>query len=731
MGSESTRTDPSCEPADARVVFVDGLRALAVLSVMGYHLEPAWLPGGFIGVDVFFVISGFVVSLSLAGHGQDRLPVFLAGFYARRLARLMPVLVTVLLVTMLAYVLFVPPTWFNRAVESVALSAFWGLSNWTLDRQAINYFEPRAELNPFTHTWSLGVEEQFYVIAPLLLFAAARGPAAAPGRRGGRIVALILVAVSLVACMTIGTWVGSRAVFYGVAFRFWELGCGLLLLLFLPQVRRLAQRLDPQGSRSATAGLALVVLALLAPRTEAYPHVRSLVAVAGTVLLIGPAPALATDPIRRLLSSPIAMWIGARSYSLYLWHWPVYTLARWTVGLTVWPFNAAAVGASMLLAAWSYRAIEQPVRYAPRLLAMSPPRRIATIAMVMAAGWLLAAGLLRLQPQLGLGQVTRHAEDWYAQHDLLRRNRAAERRCEPRKAMLDIAGMPAAGTRFEPVDCPAVAARQLIVLGDSHATAYLPLLEQLSAEEGRTVTVLPTPGCSYLNLREHLDARVHARCHQVVEAALQLAVRSARPGDQVFLPALRIPRLVELGGARRKPGETGDLYEPSRAERAGIARAVAGAGVWLQPLVAAGVRIVIEAPKPVFRSHPFACVEPWNATNPECRAGLVERRADLERLREPTMAALRNLSYRFPAVEIWDPLPLLCDDAVCSAMRGGRPLFFDGDHLSPYGNLTLLPALRAALAPSMVSFPAGASGAITARLHGETEPVPAIATPRR
>ena len=95
------------------------------------------------------------------------------------------------------------------------------------------------------------------------------------------------------------------------------------------------------------------------------------------------------------------------------------------------------------------------------------------------------------------------------------------------------------------------------------------------------------------------------------------------------------------------------------------------------------------------------------------------------------MAALRNLSYRFPAVEIWDPLPLLCDDTVCSAMRGGRPLFFDGDHLSPYGNLRLLPALRAALAPSMVSFPAGASGAITARLHGETEPVPAIATPRR
>ncbi len=682
----------------ARVAFIDGLRALAVVAVMVYHLEPAWLPGGFVGVDVFFVISGFVVTASLAGHRHETLGAFLGGFYARRLARLMPALLLALLVSTLAYVLLVPPAWFNRAAEGTALSAFWGLGNWTLDRHAVNYFEPRAELNPFTHTWSLGVEEQFYLLAPMLLFAALRRDANCRAKYAALAIVAALSAASLAACIGLGWAKGSRFVFFQVAFRFWELGCGVLLFLAQHEVRRALGRVDASGIASALGGLALVAVALFAPRTGAYPYVRALVAVVGTALLIGPAPQQPADAVRRRFATSPMVWIGERSYALYLWHWPLYVIARWTVGLTVWPMAVLAPALALALAVTSYRWVEHPIRHHPGLRALGVPVRLALFLAGIGVAWAVAVVLFDRQPQLGVGVVTRQAEDWYANRQLLRRELAGERLCDPAVEPVAIGGATRAGTTFDPSHC-ATTERRVLVLGDSHATAYLPLMEQLSASLGVRVTVLPTPGCSYLNLLDALDARRDPACHRVAEQALRALLAEARAGDTAFLPALRVPRLVELGGFRRASIAGGDLYDRTPLEQAGVARATADAPRWLQPLFDAGLRVVIEAPKPVFRLHPFACAEWWNRSNPECRAGFSEQRSDQERLRSPTMAALHMLAARYPGLEVWDPMPLLCDDSTCSAMRGGRPLFFDGDHLSPFGNLTLLPALQAVLKP--------------------------------
>ena len=150
---------------------IDGLRAVAVLSVMLYHLSAHWLPGGFVGVDIFFVISGFVVSASLTHAPSDRFHRFVAFFYARRLLRIGPALVLVLLTSVLAASLFIPRAWLSEFNERTALYAFFGLSNWVLQTNADTYFAPRAEFKPYTHTWSLGVEEQFYLAFPFLFFA--------------------------------------------------------------------------------------------------------------------------------------------------------------------------------------------------------------------------------------------------------------------------------------------------------------------------------------------------------------------------------------------------------------------------------------------------------------------------------------------------------------------------------------------------------------------------------
>ena len=692
-----TATDRS-----AYIAYIDGIRALAVLAVMLYHLKPSLLPGGFVGVDIFFVISGFVVTASLASHGQENLGTFLGNFYARRLVRLIPALVTMLVTTTLAYVLLVPKAWFNRAAESVGQAAFWGLSNWVLDRQTINYFEPRAELNPFTHTWSLGVEEQFYLIAPLLLFVALRRPAA---HRHRQVVVLTiggLAAFSLLSCYYFGVTKGARFVFYHLAFRFWELAFGALLFLGLPGIRRLSAHFSTRGCLSGVAGLLLVVVAMLMPHSSTYPFVRASVAVLGALLLISSAHASPQDAVRRALASRTAVWIGRRSYALYLWHWPVYVLARWTVGLTVWPFNAGALAVTFLLAAVSYRAVEQPFRTSVWLKAWPPSLRIGLCLLMMAAGWFAGRGLLEQQPRLGLGKVTQEASDWYGDRQFIRTSLAANRRCDPVATAVDIGSLTGAGNQFDPKDCPSKAASRLFVIGDSHATAYLPMLEQLSAEDGRTITVLPTPGCSYMDLQGALDEAADPHCYQVARDALRTVLDQARPGDTVFLPSLRLPRLIHLGGERRQvppnlAGQEGDLFDLTELELAALTRAKSDAHRWIEPLVSARLQVVLEAPKPIFRAHPFACVEWWNRWNPECSAGLDERRLDLERYRAPMMDALRDLATTYPGVTIWDPLQVLCGKDVCSAMQAGRPLFFDGDHLSPYGNFVLLRSFQRAV----------------------------------
>jgi hypothetical protein len=576
------------------------------------------------------------------------------------------------------------------------------VSNWILDSHTVNYFEPRAELNPFTHTWSLGVEEQFYLIVPLLLFTALRRPSLNRHRNMVILAIGLLAALSFASCYFFGVTKGARFVFYHLAFRFWELASGVIFFLLLPTIRGLSARFGTAGRLSGLAGLLLILAAMLVPHSSAYPFARATVAVLGALLLISAAHANPQDVVRRALAGRAPIWIGQRSYALYLWHWPVFVLARWTVGLTVWPFNAGAVALSFCLAAISFRLIEQPFRTSARLKARSPSVRIGLALLMMTVGWFAGDVLLEEQPRLGLGKVTREAADWYRDRDLLKTTLAQNRRCEPAAVALDIGRQKGAGTRFDPKDCQSGTKPHLFVLGDSHAVAYFAMLEQLSAEEGRIVTVLPTLGCSYLDMQDALNEATDAYCYKVAKDALQVVIDQAQEGDVVFLPSLRLPRLIHLGGSRRSvptdpDGKQGDPFDRTKRELVALERAVSDAPHWIEPLISAGLWVVLEAPKPVFRVHPFACVEWWNKSNPSCLPGLVERRGDIERYRAPVMDGLEQLVSKYASTTMWDPMPVLCEKEVCSAVKEDRPLFFDGDHLSPYGNLVLLRSFQAAI----------------------------------
>lgn len=351
---------------------IDGLRAVAVLAVVWFHSGLPGLPGGFVGVDVFFVISGYliggIVLRELAANGFR-----FARFYERRFRRIAPALVIVLLATLIAGYLLLLPAQLITLGRS-ALSALAMVPNLFFWRQGSGgYFGLTKRVSPpLLHTWSLGVEEQFYLLFPLFLLLAVRFRVTRPALS-------LAIAASFALCVAAGM-TAPPAAFYLLPMRAWELGLGALLagggIAIPPRLR----------APSSIAGLALLAIGF-AVLHGTSPYIAELLAIPtlGTAMLIGSG---AAAPANRLLALRGPVWIGRISYSLYLWHWPVFVyLRQWRGGGQLSAdWAAGGIALSFALAWLTYRLIEQPARRAA-----VPFRRVVTACGAGAALILLAA----------------------------------------------------------------------------------------------------------------------------------------------------------------------------------------------------------------------------------------------------------------------------------------------------------------------------------------------------
>jgi len=672
---------------------IDGMRALAVLSVMLYHLQRALLPGGFVGVDIFFVISGFVVSGSLAASPSTSIRHFVTSFYDRRLARIIPALVVVLVSTALLSSLLVPKAWLSKFSEETGLSAFLGLSNWVMQTNSETYFAPRAEFNPFTHTWSLGVEEQFYLCFPLLFYFWARARKDASDRASW-ILAMValLAAASLAGCI----WASAaqpNAAFYSIAFRFWELAAGALLFQVTSWQRSLGSERKAWPSAVATwIGAALVVYALLRATSKGFPFPWALSAVLGSLLLLGGVHPRDAGIVRRILSSSIPVWIGRRSYSLYLWHWPIYVLLRWTSGVQGLISQTAAVGLTFLLASASYRWVERPLRQNARLQRYPVALQISFFLVLIGCGWLLAKAAFDHRAQISLSVVSRNSSDWYPDQGM---PYSREPRCDVAKEFRHIPPVGAV-VHFVPVRCQIRPPNQkLTVFGDSQAGAFMPIYETLASETGIDVTLYTGPGCAYLDLIAPMNVGKPLGCAEMWGIASQEVLQAANTGDVLFLSSLRLRRFCDQWECHADA----EVEAQARSDQAmaQVAKASNEAVDWLRPFSAKGLQILFEAPKPIFKSPPFRCSDWFNSANPVCRGGSRQPRAYLEALRSPIVSAISEISAQIPDVKIWDPLPVLCPTETCSAFRDGRPLYLDADHISAFGNSVLYPSFKHAI----------------------------------
>ncbi|MEX2963381.1 acyltransferase family protein [Microbulbifer sp. TYP-18] len=349
---------------------IDGLRAIAVLLVLFFHCGFAFLPGGFVGVDVFFVISGFLITSLLLDEVKSRGTISFAKFYERRLRRLAPALLTTVALTLLAGSFILAPTDLTNVAESVVYSLsgisniyfYYGDDYWSSD-----------QIRPLLHTWSLSVEEQFYLVWPALVVFIF-------GRLGLTNLSFILIAIILASFFAnIFFPINDVALYYLTHFRLFEMGGGGLLAIYFKSKK--AIRLS-SPAWSAVGLLLIGYSALTLNKDSVFPSYNAIAPTLGTILIIfSRSDAL----FNRVLSCQIFVWVGLRSYSLYLIHWPLIVYAQYIIADELEFYGKILVACtSILLAHLMFKYVEQPFRGAGRLLPTWSPAALATPAFAIA-----------------------------------------------------------------------------------------------------------------------------------------------------------------------------------------------------------------------------------------------------------------------------------------------------------------------------------------------------------
>lgn len=511
------------EQPDGYRLEIDGMRALAVVSVVAYHFERTLVPSGYLGVDIFFVISGYVITLSFLNRRESTAGAFLAEFYKRRVKRLLPALILSIVVTATVVRTLDPEP---ETSLYTGLAALFGVSNIHLWMERGNYFAVSAESNAFAHTWSLGVEEQFYAFFPLVFwFAKYRDPADGPAIQRAAVAVGIICAASF-STMIFGFIYHSATSYYWTTARIWELAAGVLTCLLL--------RFNGRYNREWPAIVPNILLTSLVGVLFLPPshHPAKISVVVGLTSLIIACTRRASMTYS-LLVSPPAIYLGRISYSLYLWHWCVLAIGRLTIGLHFWsaPFLLAA---ALLLATCSYHLVERPLRSADW-----SPTAAGTLARGGAA---LLASIVFVGGGLSFGMSNSRAPHTLTDQERFQRVDRAIHLC-------NMTPQYSSGSYFAPkrvIDSAFVtscinspegpSARKFILVGDSFARQVSHHVARAAFSVGYDFKLIYGFGCPYPFPFGAVNARLLEQCPLLdVDLLQDQIVHHANPGDIVIV----------------------------------------------------------------------------------------------------------------------------------------------------------------------------------------------------
>lgn len=508
---------------------IEGLRALAVVFVLIHHAGADLLPGGFIGVDMFFVVSGFVITTQLVREVERTGTVNLPGFYARRAKRLLPAAAMVLLFTAVASWLFASRVQWSLIGTDILGAALY-VVNWVFAWRSVDYLAEDVEPSPVQHFWSLAVEEQFYFIWPILIIGLALGARLLARRRLAAkaepfplrtvlAVGLVLLVVLPSLAWSIYYTIQSPAEAYFVTTtRLWELGIGALAAVLAPKWKGLSAR---AADGIAWAGLALLGVSLIVIDLQtSWPGSAALLPTLATVLvLIGGFNGSEKGPGRILGVVPL-VWIGGLSYSLYLWHWPILRAGEWIIG-DFSPIVGLGLVSLTVLPAWAgYHLVEKPFRYSKALstssrFSLSMGANFTLVGVVAglilstAAGTGQAASGERTTSEYGLGSGPNDTPLYSTITP------------DPAVATEDVPDLYARGCQVNQVEagvgeCVSRIASEgtsdVAVVGDSKIAQWLPALEEIGAEQGWQVTSYTKSSCSFSTAVQVLDREPYDSC---------------------------------------------------------------------------------------------------------------------------------------------------------------------------------------------------------------------------
>jgi peptidoglycan/LPS O-acetylase OafA/YrhL len=673
QADDDTARDPRVSGAQTAKGFrmdVQGIRGFALVLVLLCHAEVPRTAGGFVGLDVFFVLSGFLITGLIVGEMERTGDFSALRFYARRARRLLPLSLTVLAAIVVGSLLLFGPVRAGATAGDVGAAGLY-VVNWRFMAESVDYFAADVAVSPVQHYWSLSLEEQFYLVWPLALLLATTWAR----RRGCSPRAALWVVVGAIgaASFVYGAWFTASDVqqaYFSTLGRAWELALGGALALALPAGLRLPRVV---GAALAGGALAAIVAAtVLFTDATPYPGWRASIATLATAAWIVAGTAVRpSGPIRLLAREPF-QYLGRISYAWYLWHWPAIVFALALAGDLTWPQRLLVTALAWIPATITHHAIEERFRHS-RTLARRPRRALALGGACTASAVVLAATLSLAQPRLE--EAPAHAIAGAAalrRHDLTIQARVDAIRPAPRHAKADKGRMFEDGcltersrtTSRECVYGVPDAATTVVLLGDSHAMQYFPALERIALTRGWRLVGLTRAGCPIADV-SYLDG-----CDAWREHTLRRIERDERPALVVTSSSTADRIRVRRDGTRLGRRESQPLL-------------IAGYARTLQRLKRAGAQVV------VLRDQIKIAFDP-----PDCVA---EHPHDLARCAFPRERIHGNgfdaAGARRAGAKIVDPLNALCRGAKCPSVIGDALVYRDPYHLTATFAATLAPWL--------------------------------------
>jgi peptidoglycan/LPS O-acetylase OafA/YrhL len=694
---------------------VEGLRAVAILLVVLYHCK-AGVSGGYVGVDVFFVISGFLITSQLVRELRATGKLSFRGFYARRIRRILPAATLTTIVTVLVAGLVLSPLPAQRTFGDARAAAVF-VANFHFAARDADYFNASLTPSPMQHYWSLSVEEQFYFVWPLLLAgsslvwlglrrrsvnrADARARVAASSAKRPRlgVVVAVLGALAMLsfADSVILTPQSSAWAYYSITTRAWELSAGALVALSLP----LSERLDGRLAAWLTwVGVGCIGIAAFALNNSTpYPGVAALLPVGGAVAIIaagsaardhwGAESVLGTAPFQR---------IGAWSYSWYLWHWPVLILAAAALGHSLSELEALTMAAlSLVLAVISFFLVERPIRHL-HVITRRPLLGLAGGAVLVVSSFSVVALSSSMLVTLGTGKavaaptVSAGNTSTSPSQQLAAALRAGvETRKVPRNldppliaaaqdkpliakngCLLNDAGTKSRGCVFGDTASPT----NVVLFGDSHAASWFPAIDAVSRQHHWRLVVLTKSGCPAEEVNVIRGGRVYTSCPEWRRDAMR-QIAAMHPALVVVASSQYIHGARALPGV---PNRYGDIWE----------NGVAATFAFLHRS-ANHVAFISEVPR--LKEPAPDCVAAHMSDVRQCT---VSRHAAVY---SPQFTAQEFRQARRLHIDAIDPFSWFCTPTRCPVIVGNVLLYQDDQHVVPQWSRLLVPVLADSLVP--------------------------------